>query len=255
MTFLSAPVADTRNRLALLVDGDNMSPTLAPQIMAEARRHGDPAIRRVYGKGEGIAAWDSEGFRLVPTRPGKNAADLLLSVEAVILALRDGIGTLVIASSDGDFTYLAAHLRELGQTVIGIGEAKAPAAFRAACTRFAVVAPAPEPAGSRRPATQIIPVIRDILRHTSHDGGWAGMGWVERHLQQRDRQFDPKLYGHATTEALIRATRYFEVEEGESGPRLRDPNPKGLPAARSLAEGSAEDLSQKDLRPTPRSAP
>ncbi|MEZ5723187.1 MAG: NYN domain-containing protein [Paracoccaceae bacterium] len=76
------------------------------------------------------------GIRFVHAGTGKNAADLLLSIDAVELALREGYEMFVIASSDGDFSHLAIRLRETGHLVVGCGVATAPARFRTACSRF-----------------------------------------------------------------------------------------------------------------------
>lgn len=125
--------------VALLIDGENISRAHIAALGRAAGEHGQPQVRRVYGAAEHITAWDDHGYRLCPTRPGKNAADLLLCVDAMDLALREGFGTILIASSDRDFTYLAERLRELGKRVIGLGEAKAPRAFQAACSDFVML--------------------------------------------------------------------------------------------------------------------
>ena len=143
--------------LALLVDGENLSRDLAPRLLEACRHLGLPQVRRVYGNLSALSGWEDHGFRLCPTRPGKNAADLLLCVEAMALAFRDGFQTLVIASCDRDFSYLAEHLREAGKRVVGMGTAAAPYSFRNACTQFVVLesalagATAP-PAGVNPPA-------------------------------------------------------------------------------------------------------
>jgi hypothetical protein len=141
-----------RPAIALLVDAENLSATLAPALLAAIRSCGEPQVRRAYGHAGAVSGWGDLGFRLCPTRPGKNAADLLLCVEAMALALQGGFDTLVIASSDRDFTYLAEHLREAGKRVIGAGKATAPQGFRAACTRFVVLEPARSPAPALPPA-------------------------------------------------------------------------------------------------------
>jgi hypothetical protein len=122
--------------VALLVDGENLSSDFSAAVLEIAARYGAPTVRRVYGKSAQIAGWAERGYRLVPTRPGKNAADLLLSVEAVSLALREQFHTLLIASSDCDYAYLAEHLRELGHEVIGIGEVQAALGYRATFSSF-----------------------------------------------------------------------------------------------------------------------
>jgi hypothetical protein len=132
--------------LALLVDGENLSRDLAPRVLEASRHLGPPPVRRVYGNLAAISGWEDHGFRLCPTRPGKNAADLLLCIEAMALAFRDGFQTLAIASCDRDFSYLAEHLREAGKRVVGIGTAAAAASFRSACTQFVMLDPVPTPA-------------------------------------------------------------------------------------------------------------
>ncbi|MFT4149053.1 MAG: NYN domain-containing protein [Paracoccaceae bacterium] len=147
----------SRAAVALLVDGENLSKDKAAAVLMAARRHGDVRVRRVYGAANHIAGWEDAGFRLVATRPGKNAADMLLCVEAAVLALREGIGTILIASSDRDFSYLAEQLREHGVHVVGVGEAKAPKAFREACSGFILLGgdpPKPAPAPVAEPMAQ-----------------------------------------------------------------------------------------------------
>lgn len=134
---LAAPLpALTDTPLALLVDGENIPKTCAPDLLPVARVCGDARIRRVYGGLQHISGWEDHGFRLCPTRPGKNSADMLLCVEAMLLALREGFATIAIVTGDRDFSYLAEQLREIGIRVIGIGDRRTPASFRNACSCF-----------------------------------------------------------------------------------------------------------------------
>ncbi len=158
--------------VAVLVDGDNIAPTHADAVLKQAGSLGNPLIRRVYGKAEAIAAWSDHGYRLCPTHPGKNAADMLLCVEAMKLALHDGIDTLLIASSDQDFTYLAEHLRELGKSVVGMGEPKAPTSFRRACGKFVLLTePKPEPRPVSPKSSQLARLVAEAIRHLGTDTG------------------------------------------------------------------------------------
>lgn len=131
-------------RLALLVDGENISADMAGQIIMSSLGFGQLVIRRVYGNAAKMPKWDvAPGFRLIHSGTGKNATDLLLAVEAMSL-LHDGrVDALVLATSDGDFTHLAAHLRERGTVVYGLGEEKAVERFRKACSRFVELRPQP----------------------------------------------------------------------------------------------------------------
>jgi hypothetical protein len=136
-------------RIALLVDGENISSGFAGKVITHAAKFGHITIKRVYGDAARLDRWDAApGFRLIHSGSGKNSADILLSIEAVDLAHVSAIDSFAIATSDRDFSHLAHHLRERNFKVIGIGEAKAPDAFRKACTEFfelaAKAAPAPK---------------------------------------------------------------------------------------------------------------
>jgi hypothetical protein len=127
----------TLQRAAVLVDGDNVAAAHAARILAEAGRLGRVDIARVYAAANRPSAWlTAPGFRLIHAGAGKNGADLLLCIDAMELALSETLAVFAVATSDADFTHLAQRLRERGRHVLGLGEAKAPAAFRAACTSF-----------------------------------------------------------------------------------------------------------------------
>lgn len=221
--------------VALLIDGENLSLQFADALLREAEAFGVPTVRRVYGKSEHIIGWGDEGYRLVQTKPGKNSADLLLCVEAMSLALRENFQTIIIASSDRDFSYLAEHLRELGHLVVGIGEKKAPVAFRKACSVFVefileqtTIEPAPAKSLiSDFPPTKVIPLVREVLRHSTLYEGGGTFPFVERHLKRADGGFDSKRFGHEDLEKLLRAVGYFKIEQGLDGAVIvKDPHPK-----------------------------
>jgi len=115
--------------VAVLVDGDN--------ILGIAMKHGDPVVVRAYLDAQRGSDWHGAiGYRLMHAGSGKNAADLLLAIDAMDLCHARTATRFIIATSDGDFTHLAVRLRELGAKVIGVGEAKAPHMFRASCSSF-----------------------------------------------------------------------------------------------------------------------
>ncbi|MBL4929291.1 NYN domain-containing protein [Fuscibacter oryzae] len=215
-------------RIALLVDGDNVSARYMPQIMQIAAQSGRVDVARVYGNAQTARGWsDCDGFRFIHSGTGKNATDLLLTIDAMELALTAGIEGFVLVSSDGDFKPLSERLRDHGMCVTGIGEAKTPSAFRAACTAFhqlgspapkaapklALVAPSAKPAPSMATLPQpddLYEKIRDIIvesapetkgmmiarlaaamhaRHQVRISKYPEKNW-RRYLQARPKLFD-----------------------------------------------------------------
>ena len=163
-------------RIAILVDGDNTSPVHAARIKDAAAAMGRVDLARVYGNAGQPSGWlTAPGFRMIHAGCGKNAADVLLCIEAMELALTGDWAGFVIASSDGDFVHLAQRLRDRGLDVAGIGEAKAPATFRDACASFIQITPVRQaaelPAISQRDqptssdTSQVLPLPTHRLRN------------------------------------------------------------------------------------------
>ena len=166
-----APIAPLC-RVALLVDGENLAAGQAGAILDLAGRHGDLLIRRVYGKLTDLQAkgWAmSHGFRLMPAASSKNSADLLLSIDAMELALEGWADCIAIAASDNDYTHVALKLRERGFPVHGlIADTCRCADLRAAYHTVTnlpqtVASPAPEvtvPPPVDRIAAQVIQLLK-----------------------------------------------------------------------------------------------
>jgi uncharacterized LabA/DUF88 family protein len=132
---LATPVE--KPEVALLIDGENISQDFADQIEEYSRLHGIIRIQRVFGNAAKLQKWsNSPGIKFVHSGTGKNATDLLLTVEAMEFFLRRGIRTIAVASSDRDFTHLAHFVGENGGTFIGIGQANASQSFRKSCRYF-----------------------------------------------------------------------------------------------------------------------
>ncbi|WP_240611638.1 NYN domain-containing protein [Roseovarius nitratireducens] len=132
----------TSLRLSVFVDADNIPATQAGAILALARRHGAPDLVRANGNACKLPAWDeAPGVHLVHSGSGKNAADMLICLDAMERALSGECEAVLLVSSDHNFTHLATRLRGYGLAVIGAGESKTAERFRAACCRFEELEP------------------------------------------------------------------------------------------------------------------
>jgi uncharacterized LabA/DUF88 family protein len=107
-------------RIAVLVDGDNISAKHSSQVILLAEKLGRVDVARVYAAGNQQSDWlTTPGYRLMHAGAGKNSTDLLLCIDAMELALIGGLESFVIATSDGDFSHIAQRLRERGLHVLG----------------------------------------------------------------------------------------------------------------------------------------
>ena len=137
--------ATAATKLALLIDGDNISATFLPLIMREAEKHGMIAIRRIYGQFKSgkmkswmkhVEAFDLTAVNVSPLTRGKNATDMKLVIEAMDMLGGRQLDGICIASSDGDFTPLVQRFRASALSVFGFGAKKAPKAYKDEFDRF-----------------------------------------------------------------------------------------------------------------------
>ena len=82
--FSAVSTAPLRARVAIFVDGENIPAAMAGQILSKAAGYGDLITKRVCGNAQKTFGWDmAPGFRMVHPGVGKNATDLLQTVEAI----------------------------------------------------------------------------------------------------------------------------------------------------------------------------
>lgn len=149
--------------VAILVDGDNISSALAGQILRKTSDLGTQRMRLAYCNTHSITGWESApSFRAIHAGSRKNGADFQLSIDAMKFALKDGVQTFVIASSDGDLVHIAHALRELGRHVVGLGNENAKKSLGRACSTFIVIAP-PEAKVATSKLGKIDTALRAIL--------------------------------------------------------------------------------------------
>lgn len=211
MNMLSS-VAVTAPRLAVLVDGENLSAAFAGPLITRSLAQGNPVIRRVYGDAAQVSGWDAApGFKLVHAGRGKNAADMLLCIEAMALVQAGQVDGVVVASSDGDFSHLATHLREAGVLVIGMGEAKAPEHWRKSCTRFESLSVAQAVAPRPKADLALIDAATKVLAQA--EGGRLSLTKLGQTLPGQ-----LKASGHASWSKFLRAyPDIFKVSMETSG--------------------------------------
>lgn len=205
-------------RIAVLVDGDNISPVHAKRLLDEGAKLGRVDIARVYVAGTHPSEWlSTAGYRAMHSGVGKNSTDILLSIDAIELALSHEIGNFVIATSDGDFSHVALRLRERGLHVAGFGETKAPQRFRKACSAFTVLNAATKlPTQAPPPAVCGVTELDKQIRAVIGNGSDEGRGIPIHRLAQDMRNLHGTLISKTPEKSwrgyLTKRTKLFNVD-------------------------------------------
>lgn len=169
---------ETKPRIALFIDSENVASAHIHDILEHAGNLGRMTIGRCYGNNEALKGWHgamaSHHLRPVQTlsASGKqNASDFALTIDAVSLLHRSMFDIAIIASSDADFAPLALHIREHGRGIYAIGDGKKlKPAYRSlfdgvfefspkprkSATKSAPATPQEKPAGPEIPVAEIV---------------------------------------------------------------------------------------------------
>lgn len=134
--------------IALLIDADNVSHTALEVVLSQLAELGTVNIRRAYGnwRKDALKEWAAMAIlngiqpqQQFDVTKGKNATDMMMTIDAMDLLYTRQVDGFGIMSSDSDFMPLVTRIRQNGIPVYGFGETKTPVAFKAACTLFTYI--------------------------------------------------------------------------------------------------------------------
>ena len=223
-----------RQRIAILIDGDNAQSSLLPQMLVEAGRHGQVTVRRIYGDWttNNMNSW-KETLNYHAFQPiqqfrytvGKNVTDSAMIIDAMDILHSGVVDGFCLVSSDSDYTRLATRIREAGIFVMGIGEKKTPKAFVNACDLFvytenlieekksvqqkraqssrAKKTNNTENAESEKEEADPMPVLGQAFEMAVGQDGWARLDVMGNAIYQVDPGFDPRTYGHKQLSRML----------------------------------------------------
>lgn len=136
---------NTSTNTALFIDAENLSARHSSYILNIAEQYGNPLIRKIYADWtqSSVKSWIDvvKDCALQPVQQfnfisGKNSSDIALAMDVIELCKERDIKTVILASSDSDFTALALKLRNYGVSTIGIGKVHTNNCLKAACEEF-----------------------------------------------------------------------------------------------------------------------
>jgi hypothetical protein len=240
-----------RQKIAILIDGDNAQSSLLPQMLVEAGRHGQVTVRRIYGDWttNSMNSW-KETLNYHAFQPiqqfrytiGKNATDSAMIIDAMDILHSGVVDGFCLVSSDSDYTRLATRIRETGIFVMGIGEKKTPKPFVNACDVFVYTenlvtekkSAQPKQTHARKNSNKVkdtkeekeeldpMPILSQAFEMAVGQDGWAPLAGMGNALYQLDPGFDPRTYGHKQLSRMIASLKdRFEMKtQNVDGPNI-----------------------------------
>lgn len=124
-----------QEKLAVLIDADNTSSSVAQGLFEEIAKYGVASVKRIYGdwSSNTLSGWRAILLKhaLTPVQQfaytkGKDATDMGLIIDAMDLLYSGNFSGFCLVSSDSDFTPLASRIRASGLVVYGFGREKTP---------------------------------------------------------------------------------------------------------------------------------
>jgi len=238
------------SKLAVLIDADNVQPSIVDGLLAEIAKYGTASVKRIYGDWTGpeLKGWKEALLQhsIQPVQQfgytrGKNATDSALIIDAMDLLYTGNFSGFCLVSSDSDFTRLASRIRESGLTVYGFGERKTPAPLVVACDKFIYTEVLTEGDEDEKEArkrssrelksdTRLVTALRNAVEASSDEDGWAQLGPVGSNIAKQSPEFDARNYGYRKLRDLVEAIGLFEVQ------------------ARAAADGASKVIYVRDKR-------
>ena len=132
--------------VAVLIDAENVLPVYAHQIFECAAARGSVCAKEIYGAAPALTTWVEPVLEYamhanltIKASKWKNSSDIALVIGAMDLLLAGNVNTVILVSSDSDFSALSVRLRLAGLEVVGMGTEKSNDLWRKACTEFVML--------------------------------------------------------------------------------------------------------------------
>ena len=252
-------------RFALLIDADNIGSQYIKTIVDEITNYGIVTYKRIYGDWTKpqLEGWKKIllDYSITPMQQysyttGKNATDSAMIIDAMDILYAGNVDGFCLASSDSDFTRLAARLREAGMIVVGMGKQQTPRPFVTACSQFKYIdLISEEPTAvtehqetktstktsstKKQPKTkqketdevdsgatkdvEIQDYVRKCIEENSEEDGYMLMSDLGLLLPKKYPDFDPRNFGKKKLSDLLKVWG-FELKA------VQDPNNKKNPS-------------------------
>lgn len=248
-------------KIALLIDAENISANYLEGILSEITEYGIATYKRMYGDftNPSLGKWNEKAVKhsIVQIQQPryskmKNAADIMLVIDAMDILYAGKVEGFCIVSSDSDFTRLVNRLCEDGMEVIGMGKNNASASLKSACTEFKNVEilidkENEEEEQAAPPEKRILTMIpqkeeeteeedtsdssvaletikesmKDIINRKAATGKTTGLGELGSQLVKMYSDFDVRNYGYKSLTTFLEDMEEFEVVKTDNSSTVK----------------------------------
>lgn len=236
-------INNTQQKLVVLIDADNASPSIIYGLMAEIAKYGTAHVKRIYGDwtSPNLKGWKEillehalQPIQQFGYTKGKNSTDSAMIIDAMDLLYSGRFDGFCIVSSDSDFTRLASRIREGGLNVYGFGEEKTPKSFISVCDKFIYTEilqnidendsenngvkekksqVKQKTTNELKMDTRLVNLLRSAVIASMDEEGWAFLGEIGQHITKQSPEFDARNYGYAKLKDLVKAIGLFKIDE------------------------------------------
>ncbi len=226
------------NKIALLIDCDNVSHKSIEGVIDELSKYGKVNIRHAYGnwKSVGMKGWEEKlhPHAIKPIQQfaytkGKNATDAAMIIDAMDILYTQKLDAFALMTSDSDFTPLVMRILSNGIVVYGFGEQKTPPPFVKACSQFIYTENLEQNEGEGEKQTNrvntkktraelqkdaaLVKLLRTAVEQSADENGWSHLSLIGQYISNKT-SFSPVNYGYRKLGDLIRVSDLFKIEMG-----------------------------------------
>ncbi len=226
------------NKIALLIDCDNVSHKSIEGVIDELSKYGKVNIRHAYGnwKSESMKGWEEKlhPHAIKPIQQfaytkGKNATDAAMIIDAMDILYTQKLDAFALMTSDSDFTPLVMRILSNGIVVYGFGEQKTPPPFVKACSQFIYTENLEQNEGEGEKQTNrvntkktraelqkdaaLVKLLRTAVEQSADENGWSHLSLIGQYISNKT-SFSPVNYGYRKLGDLIRVSDLFKIEMG-----------------------------------------
>ena len=251
------------NKIALLVDIENVSPAAVENVIDDLSQKGIICIKRIYCVTDKL---NDDSVRKVVMNnnleirtqfnvvSGKSASDFNLVIDAMEILYTKHIDTFAIVSSDSDFNVLVTKLKTENKMVIGYGEQKTKPEFRNNYNDFIFVENLSS--NSDEVKNELIKEsnvkTKDALEKeirsmiSSSETESLQISIIKEKLSSKYPDFDERTYGNRKFLDFIRSMKSFNIEESKENKHIYVAYLKGL--SKNDNKGNKKQLSADELK-------